>query len=363
MSTVLPRTLTSTRQGKAPCPRPKSAVVKSRCLPPRKPAAHCQPCRNTLSALRWRTLLACAVAPLSHPRSLTSTALLMRLRGLSAAAAECRPVCNVIRSLNAVRTKKIVSEARRQPSTLHVPTLDSIGILYQGLLPWLRCASCPTLSTLCLSHPLSMLLSEQEFAVSQCVGTCQQQHSQPICHGVLCMVQGVLPSICICVVSPSSPKVSTQSLNSHCVDHIPPSATRIFRTTLCTRCVSLGVPPPRNSQAVEKTRKCSWRSLRIIVAVSSSSLLARCLDCCSLLDGHKNGSPITATAVLSASSAWQRSQLTRRLALLFATFHTAWWCRHRSSCASGSCSRRFMVAGRDVHSKFLSTDVTAPVEV
>ena len=41
------------------------------------------------------------------------------------------------------------------------------------------------------------------------------------------------------------------------------------------------------SHAVEKTRKCSWSSLRVLVAVSSSSLLARCLDCCSLLDGHQ----------------------------------------------------------------------------
>ena len=91
--------------------------------------------------------------------------------------------------------RNVVSEARHQPSMLHVPTLGSIGIFYQGLLPWLRCANCPTLSTRCLSHPLSMLLSQDEFAASQCVGSCQHQHSQPICHGLLCMVQGVLPSI------------------------------------------------------------------------------------------------------------------------------------------------------------------------
>ena len=197
-------------------------------------------------------------------------------------------------------SKNFVSEARHQPSTLHVTTLGSIGILFQVLLPWLRCASCPTLSTLCLSHPLSMLLSEKEFAVSQCVGTCQQQHSQPICHGVLCMEQGKLSSICICVVSPSSPKVSTQSLSSHCVDHIPPSATRIFRTTLCTRCVSLGVPPPRKL----------WRRLGSAAgaAFASSSLFRHRHFLRAALIGAlswmviKNGSPIIAT-VLSASSA------------------------------------------------------------
>ena len=196
--------------------------------------------------------------------------------------------------------KKIVSEAHRQPSTLRVPTLGSIGILHQGLLPWLRCASCPTLSTLCLSHPLSMLLSEYEFAASQCVGTCQHQHSQPICHGVLCMVQRVLPSVCVCVVSPSSPKVSTQSLSSHCVDHIPPSATRIFRTTLCTRCVSLGVPLPRKLwrrlgsaagaafASSSLSRKSHFLSAALIVALSWMDI--------------KIGSPIDAT-MLSASSA------------------------------------------------------------
>ena len=152
----------------------------------------------------------------------------------------------------------------------------------------------------CLSHPLSMLLSEYEFAASQCVGTCQHQHSQPICHGVLCMVQGVLPSVCRSVVSPSSPKVSTQSLSSHCVDHIPPSATRIFRTTLCTRCVSLGVPLPRRL----------WTRLGSAAggAFASSSLsrhrhfLRAALIVALSWMGIKIGSPIDAT-ILSASSA------------------------------------------------------------
>ena len=85
---------------------------------------------------------------------------------------------------------------------------------------------------------------------------------------------------CFFVWSPS-PKVGTQSLSSHCVDHITPSATRHALHKMCvTWCAS-------TSHAVEKTRKCSWSSLRILVAVASSSLLARCLDCCSLLDGHQ----------------------------------------------------------------------------
>ena len=46
LHTVLARTLTSTRQGKAPCPGPKLAVVQRRCLPPRKPPAHCQTCQQ-----------------------------------------------------------------------------------------------------------------------------------------------------------------------------------------------------------------------------------------------------------------------------------------------------------------------------
>ena len=104
----------------------------------------------------------------------------------------------------------------------------------------------------------------------------------------------------ICVVSSSvspSPEVGTQSLSSHCVDHITPSATRIFRTTLCTRRVSLGVPPPRTL----------WRRLGSAAgaAFASSSLShhRHFLRAASIVAvswmGIKDGSPIDAT-VLSA---------------------------------------------------------------
>ena len=154
--------------------------------------------------------------------------------------------------------------------------------------------------------------------------------------------------MCCFFVWSSSPKVGTQSLSSHCVDQITPSATRMFRTTLFTRCVSLGVPLLRTL----------WRSsLRILVAVSSSSLLARCLDCCSLLDGHQRWFTHRCYGPVSQFS--------------LTTFRT-----HSTSCSSVrqvshsvmiqtpfSCSRLFTVAGRDVSSKFLCTDVTEPVKV
>ena len=170
-----PEPLQAHGRARPPCPGPKLAVVQRRCLPPRKPPAHCQTFRN-----RWRTLFTCPAAPLSCPRSWTSTALLMRIRGLSAAAAEYRPVCAAIRTLCSVRSKKVF-EARHQPSTLHV----------QGLVRWVFSSkACDrVVSKLCLSHQRSMLLSQYEFAAGQCVGSLQHQPPKPMCHGLLCLVQ------------------------------------------------------------------------------------------------------------------------------------------------------------------------------
>ena len=239
-------------------------------------------------------------------RSAFSSSLLDQHNSPDAAAwfigcpAECRPVCNAIRTLNAVRTKKDC--VRGTPPTVHTARSNTWFDWYSlpGLASMVALCELPnSVDTLSFTS-LSMLLSEYESAVSQCVGTCQHQHAQPICHGVLCMVQGVPPSVCMCVVSPSSPKVSTQSLSSHCADHISPSATRIFRTTLCTRCVSLGVSPPRKL----------WRRLGSAAgaafALSSLSrhrhfLRAALIVALSWM-GIKIGSPIDAT-MLSASSA------------------------------------------------------------
>ena len=103
------RAVTDRRQDKTPQPRSKSTDVQSRSLPRQKSQRTANPVERHCAVvdIPLETLLACVAAPLSCPRSLTRTALLMRLRDLSTVATEYWSMCKAFRPVSSVCTKKI----------------------------------------------------------------------------------------------------------------------------------------------------------------------------------------------------------------------------------------------------------------